>query len=179
MMELDQIINGCLLADRFCQKALFDRFSGRMMTVCLRYAKNRMEAEDLLQDGFMKVFLNLEQYKNDGPFEQWIRKIMINNAIKKFHKKSNQNEIASSDFLPEESVEPDVVSSMGEGELLSMINELPDGFRIVFNLYAIEGYSHKEVSEILNIEESTSRSQLAKARKVLQDKLMKFQKSYL
>ena len=138
-----------------------------------------MQKTEWRQRIYCRMVLNLEQYKNDGPFEQWIRKIMINNAIKKFHKKSNQNEIASSDFLPEESVEPDVVSSMGEGELLSMINELPDGFRIVFNLYAIEGYSHKEVSEILNIEESTSRSQLAKARKVLQDKLMKFQKSYL
>ena len=130
-----------------------------------------MEAEDLLQDGFMKVFLNLEQYKNDGPFEQWIRKIMINNAIKKFHKKSNQNEIASSDFLPEESVEPDVVSSMGEGELLSMINELPDGFRIVFNLYAIDGYTHEEIGTLLQIEISTSRSYLFRARVQLMKKL--------
>ena len=178
-MELDQIINGCLLGDRFCQKALFDRFSGRKFSVCLRYAKTKADAEDLVQDGFVKVFLNLEQYKNDGPFEQWVRRIMINNAIKKYHKKSNQNEYSSSDYLPEEAIEPDVVNKLGEGELLKIIAELPDGFRMVFNLYAIEGYSHKEVSELLHIEESTSRSQLTKARKILQEKLLKFQKSYL
>lgn len=177
-MELDQVINGCLLGDRFCQKALFDRFAGRMLGVCMRYAKNKMEAEDLLQDGFMKVYSNLEQYKNEGPFEQWIRRIMINNAIKKYHKKSNQNEIASSDLMPEEAIEPDALTQFGERELLDIIEELSDGYRMVFNLYAIEGYSHKEIAGILDIEESTSRSQLTKARKILQDKLLKFQKSY-
>jgi RNA polymerase sigma factor (sigma-70 family) len=176
-MELDQIIQGCLLGDRKCQKNLFDRFSGKMLAVCMRYARHRMEAEDLLQDGFIRVFTRLEQYKFEGPFEQWIRVIMINNAIKKFHKKSHQNEIYMSEQMPEEAIEADAVAQLNEVELLQMIDALPDGYRMVFNLYAIEGYNHKEIGGLLGIEESTSRSQLAKARKVLKEKILKSQKS--
>ncbi len=176
-MDLDQIIQGCLQGDRISQKALFDRYSGKMLAVCSRYSRHQMEAEDLLQDGFIKVFTNLEQYKFEGPFEQWIRKIMINNAIKNCNRKSFQNEYSVGDEIPESAEDPDVIDSMSEKELIRIINELPDGYRMVFNLYAIEGYSHKEISETLKIEESTSRSQLVKARKVLQDKLLKFQKT--
>lgn len=175
-MEIEQIIQGCLKGDRISQKALFDRFSGKMLAVCSRYSRHVMEAEDLLQDGFIKVFTNLEQYKSEGPFEQWIRRIMINNAIKNCHRKSFQNEYSAGDEIPEIFEEPEIIESMAERELIKMINELPDGYRMVFNLYAIEGYSHKEISEALQIEESTSRSQLVKARKVLQDKLLKHQK---
>lgn len=176
-MDLDQIIEGCLRGDRICQKNLFDRFSGKMLAVCMRYAKHRMEAEDLLQDGFIKVFLNLDQFKNEGSFEQWIRRIMINNAIKNYHRKSNQNELAGLDNVHENGQEPEILDQMSERELLGLIAELPDGYRMVFNLFAIEGYSHKEISENLKIEESTSRSQLVKARKVLQDKLAKYHKA--
>ncbi|MBK7358194.1 MAG: sigma-70 family RNA polymerase sigma factor [Saprospiraceae bacterium] len=176
-MEIEQIIQGCLKGDRISQKALFDRYSGKMLAVCSRYSRHLMEAEDLLQDGFIKVFTNLEQYKFEGPFEQWIRRIMINNAIKNCHRKSFQNEYSVGDELPETFEDPEAIDSMSERELLGLINELPDGYRMVFNLYAIEGYSHKEISESLKIEESTSRSQLVKARKVLQDKLLKLQKT--
>ncbi|MDQ3143111.1 MAG: sigma-70 family RNA polymerase sigma factor [Bacteroidota bacterium] len=178
-MELEEIIQGCIKGDRICQKSLFDKFSGKMLAVCMRYSKHRMEAEDLLQDGFIKAFMNLEQYKSEGPFEQWMRRIMVNNAIKKYHKKSNQNEIYLHDGFPEESGEPEAVDMMAEAELLKIIEELPDGYRMVFNLYAIEGYSHKEIGEFLHIEESTSRSQLVKARKALQEKLSKLQKLYV
>ncbi|MBK6859526.1 MAG: sigma-70 family RNA polymerase sigma factor [Saprospiraceae bacterium] len=176
-MEIEQIIQGCLKGDRISQKALFDRYSGKMLAVCSRYSRHLMEAEDLLQDGFIKVFTNLEQYKFEGPFEQWIRRIMINNAIKNCHRKSFQNEYSVGDELPETFEDPEAIDSMSERELLGLISELPDGYRMVFNLYAIEGYSHKEISESLKIEESTSRSQLVKARKVLQDKLLKLQKT--
>lgn len=178
-MELDKIIQGSLRGDRISQKQLFDRYAGKMLAVCMRYARHSMEAEDLLQDGFIKVFTNLEQYKSEGPFEQWIRRIMINNAIKNCHRKSFQNEFSAGDEIPETIEDPEVIESMAERELIAMINELPDGYRMVFNLYAIEGYSHKEISETLNIEESTSRSQLVKARKVLQDKLLKHQKEVI
>jgi RNA polymerase sigma-70 factor (ECF subfamily) len=171
------IIQGCLKGDRIFQKKLFDRFSGKMLAVCMRYAKHKMEAEDLLQDGFVKVFMNLHQFKNDGPFEQWVRRIMINNAIKKFHKKSSQMELYNVEMVQEMSEQPEIIDQFAERELLDIIAELPDGYRMVFNLYAIEGFSHKEISQTLHIEESTSRSQLVKARKVLQDKLMKYQKS--
>jgi RNA polymerase sigma factor (sigma-70 family) len=175
-VDLDIIIEGCLRGDRICQKKLFERFSGKMLAVCMRYAKHKMEAEDLLQDGFVKVFLNLDQFKNEGSFEQWIRRIMINNAIKNYHKKSNQNELSGLDNVQESGHEPEILDQLSERELLNMIAELPDGYRMVFNLFAIEGYSHKEISENLNIEESTSRSQLVKARKVLQEKLTKYHK---
>lgn len=178
-MDLEKIIQGSLRGDRISQKQLFDRFSGKMLAVCMRYAKHKMEAEDLLQDGFIKVFTNLEQYKSEGPFEQWIRRIMINNAIKNCHRKSFQNEYSAGDDIPEMSEDPEVIDSMAEQELIKIINELPDGYRMVFNLYAIEGYSHKEISVALHIEESTSRSQLVKARKVLQDKLLKHQKEII
>lgn len=173
------IIQGCLKGDRIFQKKLFDRFSGKMLAVCMRYAKHKMEAEDLLQDGFVKVFMNLHQFKNDGPFEQWVRRIMINNAIKKFHKKSSQMELYNVEMVQEMSEQPEIIDQFAERELLDIIAELPDGYRMVFNLYAIEGFSHKEISQTLHIEESTSRSQLVKARKVLQDKLMKYQKSMI
>ena len=175
-MDVELIIQGCLLGDRKFQKALFDRFSGKMMAVCMRYSRHRIEAEDLLQDGFVKVFQNLNQYKSEGPFEQWVRRIMINNAIKKYHKKSNQNEFLSSDDMPEMFEAEEAVNNLMYAELIEMVEELPDGYRMVFNLYAIEGYSHKEISEMLLIEESTSRSQLVKARKVLQEKLLNSQK---
>lgn len=178
-MDLEKIIQGCLRGDRISQKQLFDRYSGKMLAVCLRYSRHRMEAEDLLQDGFIKVFTNLEQYKSEGPFEQWVRKIMINNAIKNCHRKSFQNEFTAGDDLPDSVEEPEVIDKMAEIELLNMINELPDGYRMVFNLYAIEGYSHKEIADSLQIEESTSRSQLVKARKALQEKLLKYQKTII
>lgn len=169
------IIQGCLRGDRLSQKQLFDRFSGKMLAVCMRYSKHRMEAEDLLQDGFIKVFTNLQQYKFEGPFEQWVRRIMINNAIKNCHRKSFQNEFNAGEDLPEAVGNPEAVDLMAEKELLRLINELPEGYKVVFNLYAIEGYSHKEIASSLNIEESTSRSQLVKARKALQDKINKYQ----
>lgn len=176
-MDSEKIIQGCLRGDRISQKQLFDRYSGKMLAVCMRYARHRMEAEDLLQDGFIKVFTNLNQYKWEGPFEQWVRKIMINNAIKNCNKKSFQNEYNAGDDLPDSAEEPEAIDQMAESELLKMINELPEGYRLVFNLYAIEGFSHKEISESLQIEESTSRSQLVKARKALQEKLLKYQKT--
>jgi len=175
-MEINQVIQGCISGDRKSQKMLFDLFSGKMMAVCLRYSKHKMEAEDLLQDGFVKVFQNIVQYKFEGPFEQWVRKIMIHNAIKKFHKKSNKNELLVLDEIPETTVEGNGLNLLYYNELLLIIEELPDGYRMVFNLYAIEGYNHKEISELLGIEESTSRSQLVKARKVLQEKLLKREK---
>ncbi|HMS29964.1 MAG TPA: RNA polymerase sigma factor [Saprospiraceae bacterium] len=172
-MEVLEMVEACLRGDRISQKKLFDLFAGRMLAVCMRYSKHRMEAEDLLQDGFIRVFMNLDQFKNEGPLEQWIRRIMINNAIKKYHKKSNQNESYTIDTVVEEGVQPDAIDQISEQEMMDMIAELPDGYRMVFNLFAIEGYSHKEISEMMHIEESTSRSQLAKARKVLQDKIIK------
>lgn len=175
-MNLNDIIKGCIDGDSSCQKQLFDRLSGKMMGVCVRYSRDRMEAEDLLQECFIKVFTNIGSYKSDGPFELWVRRIIINTSIKRYHKMSYQNESPSSDLMPEKQNDFSVYDSILYDELLDLVNELPDGYRVVFNLYAIEGFSHKEISDLLNIKEATSRSQLVKARMVLQEKITKSQK---
>lgn len=175
-MHVNDIIQGCLAGDSSCQKQLFDRLSGKMMGVCMRYSRDKMEAEDLLQDCFIKVYTNLSSYKNDGPFEVWVRRIIINTSIKRYHKMSYQNESSSSDLMPEKQTSYSAYDSILYDELLSLVNELPEGYRVVFNLYAIEGFSHKEIAEMLDIKEATSRSQLVKARMVLQEKIAKSQK---
>lgn len=172
-MHINDIIKGCLAGDTQSQKELFNRLSGKMMAVCIRYSRDKMEAEDLLQESFIKVFLNLSSYKYDGAFEMWVRRIIINTSIKRYHKMSYQNESPSSDFLPEQEISLNAYDDLVYEELLNMVSELPEGYKVVFNLYAIEGYSHKEIAELLNIKEATSRSQLVKARMVLQDKLTK------
>jgi RNA polymerase sigma-70 factor (ECF subfamily) len=167
-----ELLKGCLSGDRKSQEAVFNIYAPRMMSVCLRYARHRQEAEDILQDGFVKMFTSLHQYEGQGSFEGWIRRIMINTALRYIQKMSRSHEDIGIEYLPEESLGPDIFERLSEEELLNLIAMLPDGYRIVFNLFAIEGYSHKEISDILNIEEATSRSQLSKARRILQAKVV-------
>lgn len=172
LTEKDLILN-CLEGDRKSQKGLFDMYAGKMMTVCLRYARHQGEAEDLLQDGFIKVFKNLHKYNFSGSFEGWIRRIMINTALKYISKKSFQNESLGIESyqMHDRKDDPAILSKLTVDEMMTLVQELPQGYRYVFNLYAIEGFSHKEISELLSIEESTSRSQLVKARRILQKKI--------
>ena len=170
------LIRGCINGDRASQKALYQQFCGRMYTLCQRYARNRMEAQDFLQEGFIRVFSQIGQFRNEGSLEGWIRRIMVNTALKHFHRIGFQMEEqlqASYDF---KSNEADCISSMSEKEIIELIGELPDGYRVVFNLYVIEGYSHKEIGIQLRIAESTSRSQLVKARNMLQMKIKQREK---
>jgi RNA polymerase sigma factor (sigma-70 family) len=171
-----ELIQGCIQEDRHCQRAVFDRYAGKMMTVCLRYARHRMEAEDLLQDSFIKIFDNIHRFEGKGSFEGWIRRIVVNTALKSISKHSFQKEGIGLENIYESSEDPSVLAQLSEEEILKLIQELPDGYRIVFNLYCIEGYSHKEIGETLGIEESTSRSQLVKARNMLQNKVTHLQK---
>ena len=166
MTEQD-IINGCLHANALCQKALYDRFSAKMYAVCLRYARQREDASDILQEGFIKVFTKLDQYNNDGSFEGWVRKIMVNTALRQYQRQRFENERHGYETLPETEVQPDALSNLSEKEMLEMVHSLPEGYRMVFNLVAIEGYSHQEAGNMLEIQESTSRSQLTKARRLL------------
>ncbi len=166
-----ELIKACLLGDRLAQRDIFNMYSGKMMAVCLRYSRHRLEAEDILQDSFVKVFTHLSEFEYSGSFEGWVRRIIINTAIKNNQKKSVSHEEIGLEHAREDSVGPEVFSSLSEEELIKLISSLPDGYRMVFNLYAVEGFSHKEISELLNIEESTSRSQLVKARRVLQEKV--------
>ncbi len=171
-----ELIKGCMREDINCQKMLFERYSGKMMAVCVRYARHRLEAEDILQESFVKVFDNLDKFKFTGSFEGWIRRIVVNTALKTHQKKSFTNEKFALEHFPDKAEAPVAFSRLGEQELLGMIARLPDGYKAVFNLYAIDGYSHKEIAQQLNIKESTSRSQLVKARKMLQVQLEKMQR---
>lgn len=143
-----------------------------MMGVCLRYVNDRETARDLLQDGFVKVFTSMDSYSGAGSFEGWMRKIFVNCALEYLRKSDVLRESTDLDNTAE-LIQPDssVISSMSAAELMTLVHELPTGFRTVFNLFAIEGYSHKEISEMLNITESTSRSQFTRAKQMLQKRI--------
>jgi len=166
-----QLIEGCRKRNPKCQKGVFDRYAGKMLAVCRRYARHEMEAEDMMQDGFVKVYRYIDTFGEKGSFEGWVRRIMVNTALKHCSKSAFKNESIGVEKLPENSIDPKVFSKIGIDELMELIQALPDGYRIVFNLYAIEGFSHREIAESLGIGESTSRSQLVKARRILQKKV--------
>jgi len=172
----EEIIKGCSKNDPKCQKMLFDRFSGKMFAVCIRYTSSLEDAEDVLQDGFVRVFNYIHSYRNDGSLEGWVRRVIVNVALRHYQKSKTHQEISYQDYHSDLTVMPDVISQLSEQDLLSIINTLPEGYKIVFNLYAIEGFSHAEIGEMLGIQESTSRSQLTKARKLLNEKIRKIYK---
>ena len=175
-MTEQEIIAGCIQEKKQCQEELFRRYAGKMLGICMRYARYQMEAEDMLQEAFIRVFDYIHQFKGKGSLEGWIKRIVINTAIKKTQKKSFQNEALGIEPHQDVPISPNVYDHLQAEEILALIKELPDGYRTIFNLYAIEGYSHKEIADLLGIQESTSRSQLVKARKLLQSILTKKQK---
>lgn len=164
----DDLIRDCRSGDRHAQQQIFDRYSRRMLGVCLRYVKNTMQAEDILVIAFTKVFDRISQFKGEGSFEGWVRRITVNEALTCLRR--NRVMMLETD-LEQADRQPDY-SRMGDHleaeDLLKMIDELPPGYRVVFNMYAIDGYSHKEIAEQLGISENTSKSQLSRARTHLQ-----------
>ena len=173
-MDEKQLIEGCINSDRRAQKALYDKYSRRMMAVCLRYINDIEDARDLLQEGFVKLYTNIHKYTGEGSFDGWVRKIFVNSALEKLRQNDilkNTDDISDIDYadIPDESS----VSQISSEEIMMYVRSLPDGFRMVFNMFAIEGYSHKEIGEKLNITESTSRSQYMRARKILQKMIIK------
>ncbi len=165
------LIRGCLDGDRRMQKMLYDRFSPKMYAVCLRYMGNADDAQDILQEGFIKVYKNLERYRGDGSFEGWVRRIFVNTAIEQLRKKKIDISISEKE---EETIEYKTVAApdkIGEKDLLNIVQELSPGYRTIFNLYVVEGFGHKEIAEMMNISEGTSKSQLARARIILQEKI--------
>lgn len=170
-----ELIEGCIEENRRCQKELFNRYAGKMLTVCRRYTRHHLEAEDILQDAWIKVFNNLHRFEFKGSFEGWVRRIVVNTALKNYNKSSFQKEKIGLEDYQDKPMDPKAIANLGEEELLKEIAKLPEGYRVVFNLYVIEGYSHKEIANTLNIGESTSRSQLVKARKMLQDRITDLQ----
>lgn len=173
-MTEELMLAGCLTNNAASQEALYNRFSPRMLGVCYRFAKNREDAEDMLQEGFIKVYSQIHQYRGEGALEGWIRRIMVHtciNVLKKNKKFSDSLDIAFANGvgIREESIP----SIMQAKEVVECIRLLPVGYRTVLNLYAIEGYSHKEIGDVLDIEESTSRSQYTRAKVMLEDILIK------
>jgi RNA polymerase sigma factor (sigma-70 family) len=170
-MNIESFLEGCRLNDRKAQEMLYRSLSSKMMGVCLRYASSQFEAEEILQIGFIKVFKNINQFAEKGSFEGWIRRIMINTAIEQSRKRiilQDIDEIEENTMLNSQWFE---IDSLEVRDLLKMIQELALGYRLVFNMYVIEGYSHKEIALALDISESTSKSQLFRARIRLQEKI--------
>lgn len=172
MLNENELIDGCRNGNRASQKALYDRFCKKMMVVCLRYSKSTPEAEDILQEGFVKVFQGLEGFRQDAKLETWMTRIMVNTALNHHRKKLYLYPMVDVEDidLPQTEVS---LSGIHFTQLLEMIRALPQGCQVVFNLFAIEGYGHKEISEMLGISEGTSKSQFARARSLLQSRLLK------
>ncbi|MBK9761826.1 MAG: sigma-70 family RNA polymerase sigma factor [Flavobacteriales bacterium] len=170
----EQLAAGCVKGDPVIQKALYQQFARKMMSICMRYAHNRDQAQDILQDGFVKVFQKMDHYRGDGPLGGWIARTMVNTALD--HIRRNKPYDHSVDLTVAEhlhSEDEHVLSGMTTDELMDLIQSLPTGYRTVFNLFAIEGYPHKDIAEMLGISENTSKSQFMKARAYLRKLLPK------
>ncbi len=173
MMSENEVIEKCRKQDRHAQKYLYKKYASLLLGMCMRYTSDKSEAEDILQESFLKIFLNVSDFQGTGSFEGWMKRIVINTAITFYHKnlkhryhydiddmynlQTQETEYGSFDFTQE--------------QLLKVVNDLPAGYRMVFNLYAIEGYKHKEIAEMMGIDINTSKSQFSRARKQLQKKL--------
>jgi len=155
------------------QEILYKRFSPKMYGVCLRYSGNVEDANDLLQEGFIKIFKNLQKFRGEGSFEGWIRRIFVNTSIEHFRKKVKLYNVSEVQENTIEDFELNVLDSMAEKDIIFLVNELSPGYKAVFNMHVIEGYSHKEIAHILGITEGTSKSQLARAKGVLKKSLEK------
>ena len=167
-----QLIDLCIKGDRNAQRVIYDRLASRMFPVCIRYVSDRTVAEDILQDGFITLFSKIDSYKGNGSFEGWARKIFVNTALMYLRKKDALK--MSEELENARNLSSDLSSQMqniGYKELMKLITSLPAGFRTVFNMYVIEGYSHKEIADMMNITETTSRTQLSRARLWLQSKI--------
>jgi RNA polymerase sigma factor (sigma-70 family) len=170
--DLQNLINGCLARERASQRKIYEIFGPAMMGLCLRYAKNREEAEEILQDGFLQMFKHISQFKNTGSFEGWLRKIMINTALQRYRSQANLFTVipvTDEHSMPYQEAGPE--DKMKEKELIKLIHTLPPAYRMVFNLHVFEGLKHREIAKLLNITEGTSKSNLSDARNFLRKHL--------
>jgi len=178
MPQEKELIQGCVKGDRASQKALYDRFCRKMMAICLRYSRSTAEAEDILQEGFMKVFHSLHAFREESKLETWITRIIINTALNEQRKKLYLLPMVDVEDVKIPEREEISLASFHLSELVSIIQSLPDGCRIVFNLFAIEGYSHKEIAAMLQVSEGTSKSQYNRAKNLLRVKIEEQEKAY-
>jgi RNA polymerase sigma-70 factor (ECF subfamily) len=179
-LELETLIDGCISGNRASQQKVYETYYGKMMGVCLRYARDRDEAQDLLQDGFIKVFTKIAKYNKEGSFEGWMRRIIVNNAIDAFRKNKNTYLVTNSELVlerqqeePDEEPDDESYHGIKADDVMAALQKLSPAYKTVFNLYVIENYSHKEIAEILSISVGTSKSNLAKAKQNLRKILEK------
>jgi RNA polymerase sigma-70 factor (ECF subfamily) len=169
-VSLEQLINNCIKQDAKAQSQLYKQFASKLFSLCLKYSKNYAEAEDNLHDAFITVFSKIDQYNNKGSFEGWLKRIAINTSLQRY-----RDSTGVFDIVNEERIE-DVSVDINDGDvsidfLLQIIQELPDRYRLIFNMYVLDGYSHVEISELINISTGTSKSNLARARMILKEKI--------
>ncbi len=169
----EMIIRGCLIGDRASQAKLYHLFANKMMGLCLWYARNREEAEEILQDGFVRVFRYMHTYSRAGSFEGWVRSTMVSAALSKYRNKSIRMWVVTefNSHVHDVSEEAGIISKYDEKELIKLVQQLPPAYRMVFNLYVFEGLKHREIAEALQISEGTSKSNLSDARKILQNSI--------
>jgi RNA polymerase sigma-70 factor (ECF subfamily) len=174
--EADRTIIACQKRDTLAQKAVYERYAPVLMSICYRYVPNRSLATDLLHDSFIKIFTKIDSYSGEGSFEGWMKRIVVTTALE-YLRDSKAKLLVSLDdvsYENEENNDTNALEKLSADDLLKCISSMPDGYRTIFNLYAIEGYSHAEIAEMLNITESTSRSQFMRARNLLQQKIKAF-----
>lgn len=174
-MSLNELVKQCAKNDRRAQKEIYQLFAGKLFSICLKYSKNKQEAQDNFQDGFITIFDKIDQFKFKGSFEGWLKRIMVNTVLLKYRNKNVLNIVT-------EEIPDEVIVDIDDDEvsldfLLNLIQELPDRYRMVFNLYVLDGFSHKEISKMLQIAEGTSKSNLARARAILKQKIELHQES--
>lgn len=172
MSDLDEIIKKCKEGNSKAQTELYRLFASKMFGVCMRYAKDSADAEDLVQEGFIRVFTKISQFESKGSFEGWVRRVMVNTALEKFRKNNNLYPVEDMKVFESTEMSDDTISNISANDLMNIIQELPPRYRMVFNLFAIEGYSHQEIGEMMNISEGTSKSNLSRARIILQQKVI-------
>ncbi|MCU0419079.1 MAG: RNA polymerase sigma factor [Cyclobacteriaceae bacterium] len=178
MISEQALLEGCCNNDRASQRALYDRYARKMFAVCQRYTRTGEEAEDVLQEGFVKVFAKLKTFRGEAKLETWLTRIFINASLNHQRQKLYLFPMVDVETVPLVQHEQFSLANLHLEELLKMIKTLPDGCRVVFNLFAIEGYGHKEIAELLGISEGTSKSQYNRARQLLQEKLMRYERDY-
>ena len=174
-LSLNQLIENCKINDTKAQSELYKLFSSKLFSVCLKYSRNYAEAEDNLQDAFLTIFKKIDQYKNKGSFEGWLKRVTINTVLQQYRNQKvfdivNENNIEEVDIETEE-------DTLSIDYLLKIIQELPDRYRLVFNLYVLDGYSHKDIAEMLDINIGTSKSNLARARQILKQTIVQYQQN--
>jgi len=173
---IDELLKRCKAGERKAQEMLYQQFASKMLGVCCRYATDRMEAEDMMQNGFIKVFQKIADFRGEGSFEGWMRRIMVHSSIEYYRKHHKMMQLVDLEEAGRETTSnPLATAKLEANDLLLLIQQLSPGYRIVFNLYAIEGYSHKEIASIVGITEGASKSQLSRARSILREQVIKME----